>query len=192
MAIVDTFDWPRSLLTLSDWDNLDPDEGHHIECVEGVLVVAPKPLSRHQKIMQRLTSLLDQHLPHELTAILDVDVLLSREPLTVRAPDVIVTRTVRYDANPPRYASKDVLLAIEIVSTGSRRTDRVMKLNEYAEAGIAEYLILDGDPLTLDAYVLECTSYALLREFQAFAQLTASGPPVRVDLDAPPRASPGA
>jgi Uma2 family endonuclease len=37
----------------------------------------------------------------------------------------------------------DVLLVIEIVSPGSRRTDHVTKLREYAKAGIPTYWIVD-------------------------------------------------
>jgi Uma2 family endonuclease len=183
MAIVDTIDWPRTLLTLSDWDNLDPDEGHHIECVEGVLVVAPKPKSRHQKVMERLASLLDQHLPPDLTALVDMDVLLSREPLTIRAPDVIVSRLALHDTNPSRYPAHEVRLAVEIVSPGSRRTDRVMKASEYAEAGIPEYWILDGDPLTLTAYTLSSGDYRLTGEFVGTAEITTCGVPIHLDLE---------
>lgn len=42
------------------------------------------------------------------------------------------------------------MLAIEIVSPGSSRTDRVAKRHEYADAGIPHYWILDLDrPISL-------------------------------------------
>jgi Uma2 family endonuclease len=48
------------------------------------------------------------------------------------------------------YLASDVLLAVEVVSPGSRRTDHVMKRAEYADAGIPHYWIVDLDePMSL-------------------------------------------
>lgn len=58
-------------------------------------------------------------------------------PATVRFPDVVVVPTRVAERNPPRLDAADVLLAVEIISPGTRRTDRVTKLTEYADAGIA-------------------------------------------------------
>src|SRR5699024_2214339 len=62
---------------------------------------------------------------------------------TVRAPDVVVTTNAIVRANPSGLVAADVPLAVEVMSGGSRRTDRVTKLREYAEAGIADYWIVD-------------------------------------------------
>ena len=184
MAIVEPLGWPYDLLTLAEWERLDVGEGRHVECVEGVLVVAPSPYPRHQMIAGQLTAELNHQLPRDLAAILDTDVLLNSTPLTVRAPDVVVTPTRVFDANPPHFAARDVLLSVEVVSVGSRRTDRVMKLNEYAEAGIPTYWILEGDPLTLTVYALDKGTYRLVGTYQGSAEPDACGTTVRLDLDA--------
>jgi Uma2 family endonuclease len=45
-----------------------------------------------------------------------------------------------------------VLIAVEVLSPGSRRTDRVVKRSEYADAGIPHYWILDvTEPVSLVA-----------------------------------------
>jgi Uma2 family endonuclease len=46
----------------------------------------------------------------------------------------------------------DVVVAVEIASSASQRTDRVAKRSDYADAGIPHYWIVDLDPLS----VLEC------------------------------------
>lgn len=46
---------------------------------------------------------------------------------------------------PARVSAADVVLVVEIVSPGSRGTDHVMKLHEYAKAGIENYWIVDPD-----------------------------------------------
>ena len=186
MMIGSTAGWPRDLLTLADWQRLEPDEGHRVECVEGVLVVAPRPHYWHQKIAHRLVAELDRQLARDLTAVPDAEVLLTDVPLSVRAPDVVVVPMSVYRSRPARAAAADVRLVVEVVSPGSGRTDRVMKLSEYATVGIAEYWILDGDPLTLTAYALNPGGYQLRGEFRGIAELEACGGQVRLDLDALP------
>ena len=47
----------------------------------------------------------------------------------------------------------DAILVVEIVSSGSRRTDRVIKRDEYADAGIGHYWVVDlAPPVSLLAH----------------------------------------
>ena len=108
------FEWPRELLTLPAWAGLPEISEFHLEVLEGVLSVAPRP------------------------------------------PAAVVHE------NPARVDVADVLLAIEVIAEGTRRTDRVTKLFEYAEAGIEHYWIVDpGPPLRLITYRLVEGGYKL-------------------------------
>nr|WP_240617170.1 Uma2 family endonuclease [Nocardioides speluncae] len=161
------------------------DESHHIECSEGVLSVTPKPFPRHQLAMTNLVYLIRKHLPPDLIALPEVDVLITESPLTVRAPDVVVTTKAAVEANPPRLAVADIRLAVEIVSEGSRRTDRVTKRSEYAEAGIPDYWIIDlADPVTLTSFHLDRLSYRTAEEHKGVSSLTACGVVFNLDLGA--------
>ena len=107
-----------------------------------------------------------------------------RFPPTVRIPDV-VTRSVAIESNPPRVPAADILLAVEILSDGTRRVDRVMKFSEYADAGIPQYWIVDlGAPTTLLAYQLVDGDYELSGEHTGQVELPVAGHPVRINLDA--------
>ena len=55
----------------------------------------------------------------------------------------------------------EVLVVVEIVSPGSRRTDHVAKRSEYADAGIPHYWIVDLDePVSLlDCHLAEGFGY---------------------------------
>lgn len=80
----------------------------------------------------------------------------------MRDPDLIVVNHSVVDRNPVRVDPSDVVLVIEIVSPGSRRTDRVMKAFEYAKAGIGHYWIVGDqaqtkEPLLLDFALGELT-----------------------------------
>ncbi|MGQ0575256.1 MAG: Uma2 family endonuclease [Pseudonocardia sp.] len=180
-----TLSWPNHLLTLDEWEALPEDSGMRLELAEGVLMMVPMPLPWHQKAGTRLVHRLDEQLPRALTALPEVDVVVADRPLTIRVPDVLVTRTEMYEANPPRLAAADVLLAVEILSDGTRRVDRVLKFSEYAEAGIPQYWIVDVDPpTTVLAYVLVDGFYELSGELTGPATLDVAGHRVALDLDA--------
>ncbi|PSL57941.1 Uma2 family endonuclease [Saccharothrix carnea] len=148
--------WPDHLLTLEEWDALPEDESYHIELVEGILLVAPKPAPKHQVAMKRLGTWLDEQLPRDVVAVPDVDVLVKPvAPITMRAPDMVIVPHERFLEYPKRFNPDDVLLAVEIVSPGTGGTDRVMKPAEYAAAGIPHYWLVEiDDPVTLTAFTL--------------------------------------
>ena len=180
-----TLSWPNHLLTLEEWEALPEDSALRLELAEGVLVMSPQPFSWHQKAGMRLGYRLDEQLPSHLTALTDVEVVLAQRPLTIRVPDVVVTSTARYEVNPPRYPATDVVLAVEVLSDGTRRIDRVLKLSEYADAGIPHYWIVDLDPpTTLTAYLLVDGGYELAAETTGSVTLDVTGHAVTLDLDA--------
>jgi len=176
---------PDHLLTLEEWDALPPDTFRRCELVEGVLIMVPAPAPLHQRVMVRLAADLDGQLPDDLTALADVDVLLdARHPVTVRAPDVVVTSSKLVQENPFRLDAADVLLAVEIVSPGTGRTDRVTKLTEYADAGIPSYWIIELDePVTLTAYTLVDGDYEIVAQADGAVSLSEPAP-VTVDVGA--------
>lgn len=137
--------WPADLLDVAAWDALPDVPGHRIELVEGVLLVVPSPGPLHQRAAYRLVRQLEDALPDELAVVGDVDVVLNWHTAlpTVRRPDAVVVANVRAEGEPRRFAADDVLLAVEVVSPGTGRTDRVTKLAEYAEAGIAGYWLVE-------------------------------------------------
>jgi Uma2 family endonuclease len=177
--------WPNRLLTLEEWAALPEAEGVRLELVEGLVVMAPMPVSWHQRAAMRLGYRLDEQLPPELTSVAAVEVVVSDPPPTVRVPDVLVTTSLALESNPPRILASDVALAVEILSDGTRRVDRVLRFSEYADAGIPQYWIIDiGAPTTLLAYHLVDGDYQLSGEHPGRVDLQMAGHLVTVDLDA--------
>jgi Uma2 family endonuclease len=154
---------PRGLLSLKQWDALELDRTRRWELSEGTLVVSPRPTPWHQRISRRLTRLLEDHLPDGLEAVPEIEVTTSASfPPSVRDPDIVVIPARVFDRRSARVPASDVVLVVEIVSPGSRGTDHVMKLYEYAKAGIENYWIVDPDAPTPDrflAYRLEGEIY---------------------------------
>jgi Uma2 family endonuclease len=177
--------WPDHLLTLQEWDALPDDNRYRLEVVEGVLLVAPRPITFHQRAVTRLGYLINEELPPHLCALSEVDLIINERPLTVRAPGVLVTTTALADTNPARYRPQDTSLTVEILSEGSVRTDRVMKVVEYAEVGIRHYWIVDlTPPVSLTAYHLIDQDYELFGEHTGATTLDLDGATISLDLAA--------
>ncbi|MGK8521019.1 Uma2 family endonuclease [Nocardia asteroides] len=176
--------WPDHLLTLEDWIALPEDSSRNYELVEGVLVVSPKPVSQHQRAILRLGAQLEPQLPGTHGVLADTEVVIDAGPLpTIRVPDILVVPEAGIQANLPRFDAADVLLAVEVLSPGSRRTDRVTKFFEYAEAGIEYYWLIDLDePTSIAAYHLIGHDYELVAEQSGTTTVDIAGTSITIDL----------
>src|SRR5262249_11352682 len=74
-------------------------------------------------------------------------------PAGIRKPDAFVVprdvaRAVIIDESPKVIPGREVILVVEVVSSGSssERNDRVRKVGEYAAVGIPQYWIVDHQP----------------------------------------------
>lgn len=149
--------WPGHLLDLAEWDALPEDTSRRVELAEGVLQVAPKPIPLHQRIVVRLVNQFDAGADGRWAAFADVEVVIEDAPAaTVRAPDVVLVPP-DLSVTVPRWDAREVMAAVEVVSPGSRRLDRIVKFHEYADAGIPVYLVVEA---TDDG--VELTEFALV------------------------------
>jgi Putative restriction endonuclease len=90
--------------------------------------MTPRPRPLHQVVSRNLSRLIRESLPASLVVLQEVEITVeARFPPTVRDPDLVVVNRTVVDRNPVRVDPSDVVLVVEIVSPGSRRTDRVMK-----------------------------------------------------------------
>lgn len=177
--------WPDHLVTLEEWKALPEDNRFRVELVEGVLLVSPRPLFLHQRAVTRLCYWLDEQLPDQLSALSEIEMVVTGSPLaTVRIPDVVVLDAELADTNPARCKPSDVSLAVEVLSDGTARTDKIMKFAEYADAGIVNYWIVDLDaPVSLLRYHLIEGEYELFGEHAGTVTVELDGNPVELDLD---------
>ncbi|RJQ80786.1 Uma2 family endonuclease [Pseudonocardiaceae bacterium YIM PH 21723] len=162
------FPWPDHLLTVEEFLAL-PETGNRIELVEGTLVLSPRPTRDHSDACLELGIQLKAQLPAHLKVYQEIDIDLSLAPAAkpgfVRSPDLLVVdrdRDKQSKAAGRILRASDLLLAVEIVSPGSRRADYRTKRDEYAEAGIPNYWVVDvWEPATLTAYhPVDDTTYA--------------------------------
>ena len=128
-----------------------PDDGNRYEVIDGKLFVTPAPAWRHQSAAGRLLAMLLAYLDRGRVGYVFVapaDVIFS--PRRAVQPDVFVVPPVN-GHRPERFEDAGrLLVAVEVISPGSGRADRVNKRNLYRDEGVPEYWIVD-----LDARVIE-------------------------------------
>ncbi len=142
---------PR-LLTAAEFAALDEATDGRYELQDGNVVMSPSPVPRHQRCLHRLTVQVDSQVPAGLVVLpavdLDLGLVPPASPGFVRIPDlVVVTEEAfrRVDRDGGLLRAADAVLAVEILSPGSVRTDRVIKRGEYADAGIPHHWTIDLD-----------------------------------------------
>lgn len=182
---------PVHLLTVAEYAALGEDEHGRTELMEGSLVMSPSPTADHMMATARLLLQLTPQAPPEFEVIPDVDIDLelvpSDQPGSSRRPDLIVVdrgARERQRSAGGLLRAADVLIVVEIVSPGSRRTDNIVKRAEYADAGIPHYWILDIEPpISLLAGHL-AADFGYRDDPSASGVYTAPEPfPVRLELD---------
>jgi Uma2 family endonuclease len=127
----------------------------------------------------------ERQCPPDLHVVPEFEVLVQSEgPATVCAPDLIV---VRAGSPENRVVAGEVLLAVEIISPGSRKIDTHMKHFEYAEAGIPYYWVVDLDPPapSITVYGLGAPGDGYVESQTATGELVVTEPlEMRIDVDA--------
>ena len=141
-------------------DYLALDTGLLVEYSDGFIRVLPMPSLLHQLIVKFLFRLLDDFVNRNSLG----EVLLAPLPVLLtagkyREPDIVFLRPERIKSLKGQPAGADLVL--EVVSGGkeSRERDYVEKRREYAEAGIAEYWIVDPQERKVTVLILEGQSY---------------------------------
>jgi len=130
-------------LTAEEYARL-PEDGKRYELEAGVVVTEPQPFPRHAQIQAHLVFQFVE--PRQLGVVLtEGGFLLSRDPDTVRGPDVSFVRRDRFDVEEAERAffhgSPD--LAIEILSPSNRPGEVRGKVADYLAAGSRLVWVVD-------------------------------------------------
>jgi len=157
--------WPVALLfpAQGHWteaDYLALNTNHLVEFSAGVVEVPEMPTNRHQAIVAWLFShLLSFVSARQLGTVRFAPLPVRLWPGKFREPDVVFMRAEHADRiGEPYWGVPDVVM--EVVSPGTRRVDAVIKVKEYAEAGISEYWLVDPEDETITVLTLSGSTYA--------------------------------
>lgn len=175
--------WMHELVTAEQYDSWSEEQCAGIEIVDGMIVVSPSASKRHNRIAKMLAVALEAAAGDAWNADIGFDLRLRDVPLLNRRPDVIVYRADTIDVTPTR--PEHVLLVAEVVSPGSETTDRIVKLDQYAKAGIQFYWrieqALTGVPIVY-TYILDMAS-AKYRDAEVFTGVVRATAPFAVTID---------
>ncbi len=160
-----------------------PDDAPRVELRDGVMLVVPSPTVGHQNIANLVWMWLRERAPRDYFATTAVGVLVGNSDTF--EPDVLLLRS-RPSMDSHFVTAEQVLLAVEVVSPGTRRRDRFEKPADYAAMGIPFYWRIEQSPIHIYAYELgpadtyelvddSATEIALPRPFElrlAVAEIT--------------------
>jgi Uma2 family endonuclease len=138
-----------------------PETNRPIELWDGELVMSPSPRPSHQRLVFNFARQLREFVTrkkHGEVFLSPLDVVLSQR--RVVQPDVF------FIASDRLHIVQDAIrgvpdLAVEVISEGSWRRDRVDKKGLYEQFGLPEYWIVDPEAETIEVFVLSKGAYRL-------------------------------
>ncbi len=153
-------------LTFEEWQAL-PETTQCCEVVDGVLVMPPSPFGDHQWVVRVIFGALDRFLvsnPLGIALTSPYDVLIHREPLRVRQPDILVVNSELTRIDRPAdlaglpFLAYPPLLVVEVLSPSNTPRDIEERLADYRSIGVPECWLASFDSRTIE--VLQLTSDA--------------------------------
>jgi Uma2 family endonuclease len=147
MAMPQTHGWTAEMVRAL------PDDGNRYEVIDGELFVTPAPSWRHGDavlaLIERLLPYLREHRIGHLK-ITPQDVEFDERNMV--EPDLFVVPLVE-GRRPIRWEDvRRLLLAVEVLSPGTARADRLRKRALYQREGVPEYWIVDADARVVERW----------------------------------------
>jgi Uma2 family endonuclease len=134
------------------------------EYSDGHIEVLPMPTTAHQRIVRYLIGLLMAVAGTGRGEVLFAPLRVRLRPGKFREPDVVFMLRQHSDRIQNEFWD-GADLVMEVVSEDDPDRDLVEKRREYAEAGIAEYWIVDPRTMAITVLVLSGGEYAVHGEF---------------------------
>lgn len=132
----------RLPLTAADYAEIEAPDGVRLELSEGTLeMAAAAQMAWHTEMARRICNMF---IDGGRVSYREIGVVLG--PHDVRSPDVTRFKAGFVpDLRRSQFQAAEVDLAVEVISTGSRKRDRMIKPIEYAQASIPEYWLVEDD-----------------------------------------------
>ena len=151
MPALRTYPW-----TLEEVERLiEEREGYtpRYELVDGELLVSPSPSRRHQRIVGSLFVLLVAYVKrHRLGEVSMGPGAVRLGPSGYFEPDLFVIPAVNGKRPRADVPVTQLLLAVEVLSPGSIRHDRITKRKYFQRHGVPDYWVVDGDAETFEVW----------------------------------------
>jgi Uma2 family endonuclease len=145
-------------LTYEAWLAL-PETKQRYEIVDGVLLMSPAPTPDHQWIAQEIFVPLRSFVnDRDLGVVLmaPVDLLIRREPLRTRQPDILYLSAARTGIRGPaelrglQFLEIPPNLVVEVLSPSNTRREIESKLEDYRRIGALECWLVSPEAETIE------------------------------------------
>jgi Uma2 family endonuclease len=178
----------RRRWTREDVQNLDADfrAWPRYELIDGELLVTPSPGDPHQLAIGQIYLLVAPYVEEQRLGVClfsPSDAELQED--TIVQPDLYVEPIVPEEDERDIASTRAItlLLAVEVISPSSARTDRITKRDFYMESGVAEYWIVDVDAKVVERWTPDRETPRVERAALTWQPLTSS-PALVIDLPA--------
>jgi Uma2 family endonuclease len=143
-------------LTYEEWLKMPPVEDGTDEVVKGELRFMPPTRQPHALIVRRLTRSLDRQLDDTQAVVFgsNLGLMITREPLTCRSPDLVVYSLERMVIQDGLHWSAPDLI-IEVLSPSENRRRKEEKLADYAAIGVPEVWLVSPEAETVEIRLLK-------------------------------------
>ena len=160
-----------------------PDDGNRYEVIDGELFVTPAPSVFHQRAVRELLLLVAPYVrAHGIgEALMSPADVIVYGPRKFVQPDLFVVPLVN---GAPMKAWTEVgrlLLAVEVLSPSTERTDRGRKRILYKEKAVPEYWIVDTNERTVESRRPDDSPFEILTQSLEW-QPDFDAPPLVIDL----------
>jgi Uma2 family endonuclease len=144
------------------------------EIIDGELIMPPSPLPTHQSIVGNLSWALRHFVATNrlgLVLMAPLDIVIRREPLRTRQPDLLFLSAARTGITAGAQLSGVRLLpqvpdlAIEVLSPTNSRRESADTLEDYRSIGARECWIVSPEALTVEIVRLSCEGIHTLAVF---------------------------
>ena len=148
-----------------------PETKQRCEVVDGVLLMPPSPMGEHQWLDLEIATWLKIFVTREGLGIVvpaPYDVLIRREPLRVRQPDVMVVNAELTGISRPAdlvgraFLESPPLLVVEVLSPSNTRRDVEERLADYRSIGVPECWLARFSARTVEVLRLSGDGVAVL------------------------------
>jgi Uma2 family endonuclease len=159
-------------LTYDDFCLL-PEDGKRREIIEGELFVTPSPLTPHQRAVGRLFMRLGLFVEsHKLgeAFVAPFDVVFSE--FDVVEPDILYISNARASVLTNENVQGAPDLVVEVLSEGTEKRDRTIKLKLYGKFGVQEYWMIDPEGPSAEVYRRGEEGLTLVAKLSAADSLT--------------------
>jgi len=177
---------PKPSLKFTVKDYMSTPNDKRCQLLDGEMILAPSPTSRHQMLVLSLASVLQQFVSERFLGrvrIAPLDVVLSAHD--VAQPDILFVSNARSAIITEANIQGAPDLVVEILSPGTAEYDRGYKQALYGRHGVREYWLVDPDDSTVEVLTLVeqgLETFATYSRRQTLESLLLEG--LSIELDA--------